>query len=205
MLQTNSKTTVPVFTGKIPSLKPTPENVAEQQPQPAAAEVEIIPNTNDIKISNSDFIGHIFSDLPKNTYAAVCTKSGDPTKNGWSAKRADLYSNQLASTYNNYLNTSSFKIMDDGLFNVRKDNFSSTHFLLLDDFGTKIAFDRLNDFKPSWLLETSPGNFQAGIIFKEPITDAAVVNQLQKAIIAAGLCDPGANGPTNRWGRLRRA
>ncbi|MEY3758802.1 MAG: hypothetical protein RIR39_293 [Pseudomonadota bacterium] len=202
MLQTNSKTTVPVFTGKIPSLKPTPENVAEQQPQPAAAEVEIISDANDIKISNSDFIGHIFSDLPKNTYAAVCTKSGDPTKNGWQAKRADLYSNQLASTHNNYLNTSSFRIMDDGLFKVRKENFSVTHFLLLDDFGTKIAFDRLNDFKPSWLIETSPGNFQAGIIFKEPLKNATVVNQLQKAIIEAGLCDPGATGPTNRWARL---
>lgn len=92
--------------------------------------------------------------------------------------------------------------MDDGLFNVRKDNFSSTHFLLLDDFGTKIAFERLNDFKPSWLLETSPGNFQAGIIFKEPLTNSAIVSQLQKAIITAGLCDPGANGPTNRWSRL---
>ena len=193
MLQTNIKSPNKTFIGNIPSLTPKTE---------AVAEVETISDANDIKISNSDFIGHIFSDLPKNTYAAVCTKSGDPTKNGWSAKRADLYSNQLASTYNNYLNTSSFKIMDDGLFNVRKDNFSSTHFLLLDDFGTKIAFDRLNDFKPSWLLETSPGNFQAGIIFKEPLTNSAIVSQLQKAIIAAGLCDPGTNGPTNRWGRL---
>lgn len=65
MLQTNSKSPNKTFIGNIPSLTPKTEAVAEQQPQPAAAEVEIISDANDIKISNSDFIGHIFSDLPK--------------------------------------------------------------------------------------------------------------------------------------------
>ena len=56
MLQTNSKLPNKTFIGNIPPLTPKTE---------AVAEVEMIPNTNDIKISNSDFIGHIFSDLPK--------------------------------------------------------------------------------------------------------------------------------------------
>jgi hypothetical protein len=203
----NSTSPKPVkfFTGTIPTLPtnlPADSSVIQPQSEPLEIDLKSVSKNTDIKISNSAFITEVFKDLTETTYAAVCSKQGDPTKDGWHAKRADLYANQLASTHNNYLNTSSFHIKEDGVFKVRKDNFSATHFLLLDDLGTKIAFDELNDFKPSWLIETSPGNFQAGIIFKAPITDAAVVNQLQKAIIDAGLCDPGASGPTSRWARL---
>jgi len=72
---------------------------------------------------------------------------------------------------------------------------------MLDDLGTKIPFERLNGFEPSWVIETSPGNFQAGIILAEPIT-AEQASQLHKAIVNKGLCDPGASGPATRWVRL---
>ena len=55
---------------------------------------------------------------------------------------------------------------------------------------------------PSWLLETSPGNCQAGYLLREPLTDGLAADRLMNAIVAAGLCDPGANGPRARLARL---
>lgn len=46
--------------------------------------------------------------------------------------------------------------------------FSACHFLMLDDLGTKVPLDRLDGFDLSWLIETSPGNHQGGIILAEP-------------------------------------
>ena len=43
---------------------------------------------------------------------------------------------------------------------------------MLDDIGTKVAMERLT-LPPSWLLETSPGNHQAGYLLREPLTDGA--------------------------------
>jgi hypothetical protein len=72
---------------------------------------------------------------------------------------------------------------------------------MLDDVGTKVPLDRL-ELEPSWLLETSPGNFQAGYLLDRPISDSKVVDALMKSVIAANLCDPGAGGPTARLARL---
>ena len=72
---------------------------------------------------------------------------------------------------------------------------------MLDDIGTKVAMERLT-LPPSWLLETSPGNYQAGYLLREPLTDGAAADRLMNAIVAAGLCDPGANGPRARLARL---
>ena len=55
---------------------------------------------------------------------------------------------------------------------------------------------------PSWMLETSPGNHQAGYLLREPLTDGLVADKLMNAIVAANLCDPGAKGPRARLARL---
>jgi hypothetical protein len=55
---------------------------------------------------------------------------------------------------------------------------------------------------PSWLLETSPENFQAGYLLREPLTDGLAADRLMNAIVTAGLCDPGASGPRTRLARL---
>jgi hypothetical protein len=73
---------------------------------------------------------------------------------------------------------------------------------MLDDLGTKVPLDRLAGFELSWLIETSPGNHQGGIILAEPLTDGAVAVRLLNAVIDSGLCDAGATGPLSRWARL---
>ena len=73
---------------------------------------------------------------------------------------------------------------------------------MLDDLGTKVALDRLTGLELSWLIETSPSNYQGGIILADPITDATAAGRLLNTLIEAGLCDPGATGPSSRWARL---
>jgi hypothetical protein len=193
----------------ISSLKPPsrkPELHLEATPTSLSSRVEDTktPKTTVLSVSNSEFIQAVFQNLPTETYAAICTKPNNPEVGGWVAKRADLAAGSLSPDNNNYLCGSSFRLDDDGSFNVKKENGVACHFLMLDDLGTKIPFDRLAGFKLSWLIETSPGNFQGGILLSEPLSPE-MATQLHKAIINAGLCDPGASGPSNRWARLPNA
>jgi hypothetical protein len=154
------------------------------------------------KISNAEFIAAVFPHLPEGSFAAVCSKAGDPDQGGWPCRRADLIAENLTGETNNYLGCSSFYPGNDGSFRANKAQFAACHFLMLDDLGTKVSLDRLDGFELSWLIETSPGNHQGGIIFAEPLTDGPVAVRLLNAVIEAGLCDAGAGGPQSRWARL---
>lgn len=190
------------YYGKVPSIKlPAPSRVENTQ-TPTAKILTLVPTVP--SVSNSAFVTAVFHNLSTETYAAICTKPNNPEEGGWSAKRADLTVEGLSIANNNYLCGSSFRLDADGSFNVRKENVASCHFLMLDDLGTKISMERLSGFELSWLIETSPGNFQGGIILSEPLS-AEMATQLHKAIINAELCDPGASGPSNRWARLPNA
>ena len=78
--------------------------------------------------------------------------------------------------------------------------------VMLDDLGTKaLPLERLEACPPSYVIETSPGNFQAGYLFTEPQTDMTAVKGLNQSMVEAGLCDPGAKSPATRYGRLPAA
>ena len=155
------------------------------------------------QITNAEFIAAVFTDLPEGAFAAVCSKPGNPKQGGWRARRADDRAPTIVvAEHNNYLGCSSFYPGDDGSFKARKAQFAACHFLMLDDLGTKVPLDRLGGFELSWLIETSPGNYQGGILFDEPITEGAVAVRLLNAVIDAGLCDAGATEPLSRWARL---
>lgn len=154
------------------------------------------------QITNKEFVEQVIPKVPDGASAAVCSKSGAPTAGGWPAERADSAS--LSVDQNNYLSCSSFRPGEDGTFNVRKEQFAALHFLLLDDLGTKVPLERLKDFELSWVIETSPGNYQGGIILEEPITDVEAADRLIKALGVAGLNDKGASG-VGRWARLPNA
>ena len=156
----------------------------------------------DFEITNADFIAAVYPSLPEGAFAAVCSKSGNPDLGGWRASRADLAADRLSAETNNYFGCSSFYPGDDGSFRARKSQFAACNFLMLDDLGTKVPLDRLDGFELSWLIETSPGNHQGGIILAEPITDGPIAVRLLNAVIDAGLCDAGAAGPLSRWARL---
>ncbi|MBT3360106.1 MAG: hypothetical protein HN403_10825 [Rhodospirillales bacterium] len=154
------------------------------------------------QIINADFVAAVFPCLPEGAFAAISSKSGDPSIGGWPARRVDPATEMPSAETNNFVGCSSFYPGDDGSFKARKSQFAACHFLMLDDLGTKVPLDRLDGFDLSWLIETSPGNHQGGIILAEPLTDGAVAVRLLNAAIEAGLCDAGASGPLSRWARL---
>ncbi|MEF8753801.1 MAG: DNA-primase RepB domain-containing protein [Accumulibacter sp.] len=155
-----------------------------------------------LRIDNAEFVAAVFPLLPEGAFAAACSKSGDPGLGGWPASRADQVASSLSAANNNYIACASFYPGDDGSFKARKAQFAACHFLMLDDLGTKVPLERLAGFDLSWLIETSPGNHQGGIILNEPMTDGAAAVRLLNAMIDSGLCDAGATGPLSRWARL---
>ena len=102
---------------------------------------------------------------------------------------------------NNYFSLAVFKPDEARQYRRQKTCFHALHAVMLDDVGSKVPMERLT-LQPSWLLETSPGNYQAGYLLLEPLTDGLAADRLMNAIVAAGLCDPGANGPRARLARL---
>ncbi len=153
-------------------------------------------------LSNEEFIAHVFTSVPDGATPATCSKTGDPTAGSWVAVSAKATVDSCPPTYNNYFNCSSFKMDAEGGVKARIERFAACHALMLDDIGKKVPLDVLQKFPFSWVIETSKGNHQAGIILATPMIDASEAKLLLDAIIAAGMCDPGSSGPASRWARL---
>jgi hypothetical protein len=155
------------------------------------------------KVSNDVFIKAVFHALPAHAHITVTSYPGDPdtaTGKDW-GRYAAWGKTALPETSNNYFCIASHYPQDNGGIRRVKSHFAALHAVVLDDVGAKVPVDRIT-LTPSWAIETSPGNFQYGFILAEPIEVAAEADRLMTAVIDAGLCDPGASGPTARNMRL---
>ena len=96
-----------------------------------------------------------------------------------------------------YGNTGSFIIdrFRDGHVSASSANIEHVLVMVLDDIGTK---SRAPTLPPTWIMETSEGNYQWGYTFREQPTKhqfaAAII-----AIAAAGYTDPGAINPVRNF------
>lgn len=160
----------------------------------------------DQTISNANFLDAIFDCEDQEKQPIVVSFSGSPQKIdkrvwsgfAWNSVRNDKYIHDLN---NNYFTISSFAKDENGYYSRKKKCFSALHAIMLDDVGTKVSHDLIT-LPPSWAIETSAGNYQLGYILNTTITDPDIADHLMKAIIKAGLCDKGADGPTSRLARL---
>ncbi|MBS1190041.1 MAG: uncharacterized protein H6R10_1833 [Rhodocyclaceae bacterium] len=161
-------------------------------------------------VTNGEFLHAVFDDELDNladVRPVVVSFTGSPTSapsKVWFGKPwqdAAEASATLPASANNFFSLAVFRPDDAGQVRRQKAYFHALHAVMLDDVGSKVAMDRLT-VPPSWLLETSPGNHQAGYLLREPLTDGLAADRLMNAIVAAGLCDPGANGPRARLARL---
>lgn len=82
----------------------------------------------------------------------------------------------------------------------RKDCFACLPCVMLDDVGTKA--DEELPVPPTWLIETSPGNYQAGYLFTAPIESASDADAYIKALTAAGKLTDGGGQNVTRYARL---
>lgn len=154
-------------------------------------------------VDNNIFLQAIFGDNLSNVYPIIVSFAGDPNivqSKAWYG-RPWIGNFPLSAGSNNYFSLSTFNADNAGQYRRKKSQFHALHAVMLDDIGTKVNPERLT-LAPSWLLETSPANYQAGYILAEPISNSKTADQLMNALINAGLCDPGANGPTARLARL---
>jgi hypothetical protein len=122
---------------------------------------------------------------------ALVHNDGTP-KYVWPAVKPDAFREGGAW----YANTGSF-ILDRLTVRVSAASANATHCLVmvLDDIGTK---SKVPPLKPSWIIETSAGNYQYGYVLGvQPTTgdfSAAII-----AIAAAGYTDGGAINPVRNF------
>lgn len=95
-----------------------------------------------------------------------------------------------------YANTGSFILdrMKDGPSAARA-NCEYALVLMLDDVGTK---SKQPPVPPTWIMETSPGNYQWGYAFSDQPTKGAFVAAV-KVMAEAGYTDPGAGNPVRNF------
>ena len=96
-----------------------------------------------------------------------------------------------------YCNTGSFIVSRfvDGRVSASASNCTHCLAMMLDDIGTK---SKTPPLPPTWIMETSPGNFQYGYAFNEQPT-VGEFSAAIKAIAAAGYTDPGACNPVRNF------
>lgn len=161
-------------------------------------------------VGNDEFLRAVFGDELADALPVVVSFEGSPgdvSSKVWFGRPWQSTSEESPSlpvNANNFFSLAVFRPDEAGQFRRQKARFYALHALMLDDIGTKVAMDRLT-MAPSWLLETSPGNHQAGYLVRQPITNGPVADRLMNAIVDAGLSDPGANGPRSRLARLPAA
>ena len=154
--------------------------------------------------SNREFLRALFGEDSAEVRPILVHFAGNPAMAPQAAWFGEPWSTQVDSDregVNAYFSLAAFRPDEAGQYRRRKVQFQALHAVMLDDLGGKVPLDRLT-LPPTWLLETSDGNFQAGYAFRDPLADGLLVDRLMKAIISAGLCDPGANGPRARLARL---
>jgi hypothetical protein len=156
-------------------------------------------------VDNEEFLKEVFGQELAEARPLVVSFKGNPAsvpKSAWFGKPWISGSNlELSTEANNYFSLAVFRPDEAGVYRRQKARFQALYAVMLDDVGSKVPMERLT-LPSSWLLETSPGNCQAGYLLREPLNDGSVADRLMDAIVAAGLCDPGANGPRARLARL---
>jgi hypothetical protein len=158
------------------------------------------PDVPDSGISNDQFLSAIFGNDFKLERPLVCFKSGDPgAVDGWPAKAWPCDTSD--SSLNWYGLPSLFAPNDAGRYRALKNLAGDVYCAMLDDVGTRVPLDRIAACPATWMIETSPGNYQAGYVFDAPI-DKEQADALKAALIEAQLCDKGASGGSARWMRL---
>ena len=166
-----------------------------------------------MSISNEDFLRAIFGAEADNAH--VCAFGEDPgelenlgLRHYWAGRKwRDFGAAARAGmeAQNSFFTVSVFDNDPvDGRARRTKRLFRQAHVVVVDDVGTKVL-DTSRLPNPSWILETSPGNFQWGYVLGTPEPDAGRFCALIDGLVAAGLAtdgkDPGMKGVT-RYVRL---
>jgi hypothetical protein len=90
---------------------------------------------------------------------------------------------------------------DDGRLSNKKSQFVSLRCIILDDIGTKIPIDTLPKVladNPSYIIESSEGNYQYGYVFDEPIEDYEIAQAVVTLVSTSKYTDSGGCSITKK-------
>ncbi len=173
---------------------------ADQQPQVNQTERTSGTDSAALEVSNHEFMSALFGESFDSATPLVCSKPGNPALGGWMPKVWPC--STADASLNWYFSPGLSEPDSNGQPRARREKARSIYVICLDDVGTKVDMQVLEALAPTWLIETSPGSFQAGYAFDQPIEDLDYVDTLKQKLIEIGLCDPGATGGVARWMRL---
>jgi len=150
------------------------------------------------------FLAVVFHvNLFKNEHILMWAVSGKP---GYPSDSEDLLTRLKRSTKPMalYFGTSTAQSEPETLklYN-RKALCVRTFVIVLDDIGTKVRVSDLPEAlrEPTYIIETSPGNFQYGYVLTVPIDDIELANTLVRLLYEAGISD-GGGAMANKLVRL---
>lgn len=137
-----------------------------------------------------------------NVTDTVSPNSTDPKK-FWAGRHEPLHEISRAgkwhagNTY--YCPSSVMKVGENDVVRRDRKHFCAMYLAVLDDVRD---LSTVADLDPTYVLETSEGNYQVGFRFTEPIRDLAVARAFTKGLALKGHCanDPSGNNPV-RWVR----
>jgi hypothetical protein len=190
----------------------TPKEAVKAEVTPPAANVNAVYHMTSIPekyrtpitISNKEFIEDVFHDLGPGAYAyytSFAESPEDAPPGVWMGARITdrllTGSRFTRPENNNFYVVSSFYADADGRVRRRQAQFAAAHTICTDDLGAgmsaKIPWSAVK-LEPSYVIETSPDNCQAGMILKARCEDADYYNRVVDALVHQGLAaenDPG--------------
>ena len=153
-----------------------------------------------------EFLDSVIRHIPKGASIGVTGFSQSPKKDDkggggdWLPKKVNGTMPACINTNNNtYFCISSLHQKENG-FRAQESNIAALHAVIVDDVGQKLDRESLS-LPPSWVVETSQDNYQAGYILSEPITDRKLAHEFSKKFVVAAGGDQSADNPV-RWARL---
>ena len=164
---------------------------------------------NDINQNIAQFIDNIFETLtPEEQVLYWATSNSIPGYPMSASKLRRVLRASKNPKKSCYFSTSTIVPAEDGKLYNRQGLFSRMFCVVLDDIGTGAgAKCKVSDLPEtmqtdySWCIESSPGNFQYGFVFDEPIDDLRVATLFVSEVYRAGKWDSGGATP-NKLVRL---
>lgn len=97
-----------------------------------------------------------------------------------------------------YFGTSTVFPQTDGKLRNRMAEFSELHVVVLDDINSKVPIEKLPEAfrSPSYIIESSPGNYQYGLVLNKPINNPDQAAALIQCVYTSGFTDAGGKMPT---------
>jgi hypothetical protein len=105
-----------------------------------------------------------------------------------------------ASRFSGYISTMiASRDKKSGRYRNRQSDFYGLNMIVLDDVGDKVS---PNNLTPTYIIETSSGNYQWGYVLDSPITDPVLAERLVRSVYESGELTDAGGKMFNKFVRL---